>query len=179
MSASSGGLKIRRFGAHELTDVFEHDLMEIETRCFEPDIQETWESKRKLIERSDIILFAYDENKIIGEAYTAKEAAGDMGEPGHRDTVHLEEVFAKAKKENGVYFMSFAILPEYQGKGIGKQLMADMFSVCKKEGFKVVYSHAHEGASAHMFESFGGEFIEEREDWFDTGVSYYLYRIQL
>jgi N-acetylglutamate synthase-like GNAT family acetyltransferase len=83
------------------------------------------------------------------------------------------------RKENGVYFMSFAVLPEYQGKGIGRQLVSDMLYTCKEEGFKAVYSHANEGASAHLFESFGGEFIEKREDWFDTGNSHYLYRIPL
>jgi ribosomal protein S18 acetylase RimI-like enzyme len=179
MPTSSGGLEIRRFDPKDLNEDFEHDLMEIETRCFEPSIQEDWESRKDLIEHSNIILFVYDGEKIVGDAYCADEEAGDMGEPDDVDTIHLEEVFAKMKEENGIYVMSFALLPEYQGRGIAKQLVSEMVSISKREGFKVMYSHAHEGASAHLFESVGGKFVEKREDWFGTGFSYYLYRIEL
>jgi GNAT superfamily N-acetyltransferase len=171
--------KIKRFNSEDLTDKFEHDLMEIEEQCFDENIQEDWESKKELVLKSDIVLFAYDGDKIIGEAYVAKDSAGDMGEEGHRDTIHLEEVFAKMKTENGVYFMSFAVLPEYQDKGIGKQLIADTLATCKDEGFKVIYSHAHVGQSDYLFKKFGGKFIESREDWFSTGETHNLYRIEL
>ena len=179
--------EIKRFDSNAVRydtffGLYENDLMEIETRCFEESIQETWESKKELIEKSDIALFVFADHKIIGEAYVAKDEAGDMGNPEYdenKDAQHLAEVFDRMRKEGGIYFMSFAVLPEYQGQGIGKDLIQTMFDQAKKEGFRVMYTHANEGTSEYLFIKLGGEFIEKRVNWFDTGHDHSLYRIPL
>ena len=97
----------------------------------------------------------------------------------HPDFIHLKKVFAKMKKENGIYFYSFAVLPVYQGLGIGRKLLLTMIKECKKQGFSCIYSHSNEGQSAHLFEKVGGVFITKRKNWFDTGNNYSLFKINL
>ena len=172
-------VKIRQYKELTVSPDIMKDLMDIETRCFNPNIQETYESKKELVESADIVLFAYDGERIIGEAYTAQEEAGDMGDPGNKDTIHLAEVFKDMKCAGGVYFMSLAVLPEYQGKGIARQLLIDMTYCCVRKGFSYIYTHAKEGSSAHLFHSLGGKMLSKRENWFDTGNTHYLFKISL
>ena len=166
------------FDGKAIDDSMEDELMNIENSCFEEAIRETWESKKELIQDSIIAVFAKNDG-YIGEGYLSNEESGDMGDEGHTDTIHLAEVFSKMKSENGLYFMSFAVLPEHWGGGIGKEIVKTALSAAKEKGFSCVYSHANSGASEHIFKSIGGVFLEKRENWFDTGNTHSLYRIPL
>lgn len=173
-------VKIRQWNHNELVppDMMDQ-LMTIEEVCFKPEIQESYESKRNLIEQADIVLFAYDGPNIIGEAYTATSAAGDMGEEGDPDAEHLKGLFELMDQEDAVYCMSLAVLPDYRGQGVAKQLLWDTIQKCKESRFNLLYSHAKVGPSAHLFGLLGGQCVEERENWCGTGDTYILFRIPL
>ena len=44
----------------------EIELMELERKCFYPKVQETWESKKKLLQSAISCFFAYIEGRIVG-----------------------------------------------------------------------------------------------------------------
>jgi predicted N-acetyltransferase YhbS len=83
------------------------------------------------------------------------------------------------EKGNAVYLQSLAVLPVYEGMGIATEFMQMIITDAKHQGYTAIYSHAHEGASAHLHEKFGGKELLRREDWYGTGATHILYKIDL
>jgi ribosomal protein S18 acetylase RimI-like enzyme len=156
-------------------DAHKEQLMELEETCFKESIQEDWDSKQELIKAADVAVFAFNNSGIVGEAYVSRGDCSELNDDV--DGNHLKDLFVKMDEEGAIYFMSFAILPEFQGKGIGERLLRKTINYCVDSGFKIVYAHAHKGVSSHLFEKVGGKFIEKRENWFDTGDTYLLYKM--
>ena len=107
--------------------------MKLEKTAFHPDIQEDWESKSELIKNSASCFLAWDVNRVIGEAYAVKDLSDEDGDSS--DEKHLQEIDRKMKKENGVYLCSLAVLPGYEGRGIARQLMEEVFDDLREQGF--------------------------------------------
>ena len=76
----------------------------------------------------DINKFLYDNDKIIG---------------WYRYSAWPRE---KENKENA-HTLDIVIDPKYRGKGLGKMMMEDLISDCKKKGFKKLTSRTIEGNS--------------------------------
>ena len=167
-------ITISKFNPDDLNDSLKPQLMEIEERCFHPDIQEDWEGKQALIKSSKSCFFAYDKGKIIGESYTVAEYEP---EDDSDDSKHMIEIMKRCKEENGIYGYSIGVLPEYEGKDIAKRLKIKTLMDSKRQGYKKCFLHAKQGASSHLQKFFEGQLITERHNWFDTGNTHYLYKI--
>jgi GNAT superfamily N-acetyltransferase len=65
----------------------------------------------------------------------------------------------------GAHLRWFILDPEYQGRGIGKELMGEAMRFCEEKNFQRVYLSTFEGlASArHLYEQCGFKLIEENE----------------
>ena len=169
-------MNILKFNPDDLYDGLKKELMNIEKKCFHPDIQEDWKGKQKLIRASASCFFAYDKNKIIGEAYTETEY--EIHDDSD-DNLHMASVMEVCHKEHGVYFYSLAVVPKYEGLGIAKSLWLQIIADTKNQGYKMIFSHAKEGSSSHLCEVFGGKFITQRRNWFGTGNTHNLYEIKV
>ena len=171
-------IKIKPYNNADLLTPDQMDeLMRIERECFKEELQEDENSKKFLIENAEIVLFAYDDHdgRIVGEAYCIIEKPEKADHP---DDDVMEELFEEMDLNDSIYFMSFAVLPDYQGKGVAGQLLNDVLLQAKQLDFNYLYTHAKMGASAHLFGKYG-EFISQHDNWFGTGESYLLFRIDL
>jgi N-acetylglutamate synthase-like GNAT family acetyltransferase len=157
---------------------FKDDLMKLESVAFHPDIQEEWDDKLELLQNAVCVLLCVSSRKIVGEAYTVDSVAL-MNDGEDTDSQHLNEIALLMEQENAVYLCSLAVLPEYEGIGIANEFMKMLIHDAKHKGYTAIYSHAHEGASAHIHEKFGGKEVLRRENWYDTGATHILYKITL
>jgi GNAT superfamily N-acetyltransferase len=66
---------------------------------------------------------------------------------------------------NGAHLRWFILDPEYQGKGIGKQLMGEAMHFCKEKNFQRVQLSTFAGldSARHLYEKCGFKLIEENE----------------
>ena len=173
-------IKVKRWNhADTITPDMMDELMAIEIACFKPELQETYDSKKELIQDAEIVLFAYDKDEIIGEAYCIRSYPDGLLDDESEDANHLWDLFEDIGDTNSIYFMSFAVLPDYRNQSIARLLLDDMISLCKYAGYSSIFTHAKMGASAHLFEKAGGELIEKRSNWFETGENYSLFCIPL
>lgn len=123
--------------------------------------------KSEILARSDIKLWLFVDGKIAGETYGM--AVPKIGED-------LEGCSAY-QRPDALYIYSIAILPQFQGKGLGKLLKAYSLGLAFGKGFKLVIDHAHEGPSLRLNQYFGAKVISEHRDWYETGETYYLNEI--
>ena len=158
---------------------FKDDLMKIEN-IFHEDIRESWEDKLENLINAKCVLLACADKKVIGEAYTLDANFMRLeDDEDYDDFKHLNDICDLMEKENALYLSSLAVLPEYEGQGIANEFMKGIIMDAQYKGYKAIYSHAHEGASAHLHEKFGGKELLRRDNWFDTGATHILYRIEL
>lgn len=104
------------------------------------------EEAREEIERAHTF-FILNENNIIGNiSYEIKE-------PGH------------------VYLSGFIILPQYQGKGIGKEAMRQIMEMDKVKSAKLVdlVTHPHNSNAIKLYLSFGFQIVGWADNFFGDG----------
>ncbi len=153
----------------------EDSLMNIERSCFHPNIQETAETKREMLEMEDTIAFVAEvDRKTVGESY---------GFP-LRNVINLPGAFVLSqrylgKRVKALYHYSIGVLPEYQGMGIGKALKRATILEAKRQGYRFLVGHAKEGAALELNKKLGARVTESYDDWFNTGNTHYLYELDL
>ncbi len=79
----------------------------------------------------------------------------------------------------GLYCFSNTILPAFQGRGLGEVLKRHWLGMARERGYRAVYGHARPGASQGLNAKFGARFLGDFPDWYGTGESYRLYRLEL
>jgi len=84
-----------------------------------------------------------------------------------------------ADGRRGFYCYSNTVLPIFQGKGLGAVLKVHWLGLVAGRGFSVVYGHARPGASQGLNARFGARFLGDFADWYGTGETYRLYRMEL
>ena len=154
----------------------EIELMEIERKCFYPKIQETWESKKKLLQSAISCFFAYVEGRIVGEVYTIGKDSIFISNAYNQDDDNFNKLIAMMT-EKDVYLCSFGVLPEYNGKGIGRSLISNIIADTFDKGYTMGYAYAHEGVSEHLCNKFHGKIIAEHKNWFGAENTRILYKI--
>lgn len=158
-------------------------LLNLETTCFPESIQEDWDGIKEGIENSEVVIMAYHDSKIIGNIICAVGEPVDLNDPDYQENKEdwdsLNALYKYMLPENGIYVNSVAVLPEYQGKGLGQKLIQKAIESAKEKGFRAMYCHANEGESAHLFEKMGGQVISQRPNWFSTSHNYKVIRINL
>jgi GNAT superfamily N-acetyltransferase len=118
-----------------------------------------------------IFVWMYVDGALAGESYgiPMEEFIGEM------EGAELVEDGGRG----GFYCYSNTVLPEFQGKGLGMVLKAHWLGLVAGKGFSVVYGHARPGASQGLNARFGARFVGDFGDWYGTGETYRMYRLDL
>ncbi len=154
----------------------ENELMEIERSCFFPEVQEAWESKKKLLQSAISCFFAYVDGKIVGEAYTITKNAIREGNAYQKDQENFNHLISMMT-DRDVYLCSFGVLPHYNGKGIGRALISNIIVDTFDKGYVMGYAYAHEAVAEHICKKFHGKIISEHTNWFGAEKTRVLYKI--
>jgi GNAT superfamily N-acetyltransferase len=163
----------------QISSVIEHgeiELMELERKCFYPEVQETWESKKKLLQSAISCFFAYTEGRIVGEAYTIDKNSISISNAYNKDDYNFNNLIAMMT-DHDAYLCSFGVLPEYNGRGIGRSLISNIIADTIDKGYTIGYTYAHEGVSEHLCNKFHGKIIAEHKNWFGAENTRILYKI--
>ena len=156
-------------------DALKFPLINIEQKCFKPELREAWKDKRELLYAS-ICALAYHNGVSVGECYACElsdeDTEGDMGK-------HYQAMIDKYGKGNFIYGMSLGVLPKYQGYDLAKRMKMAVLVECKRRGYQIYADHAKEGGSKHLQKYFGAEVIDKIDNWYGTGDTYYWCEIGL
>ncbi len=167
-------IKLFKFEAGDW-DKFEADLMNIETACYHQNLQWSKEDKKELFTSLDATIFLVEiNNKVIGEALSSKLDFWNAEE-----FPSTKELSSKYKSNETCYQEFFSVLPGYQGIGIGKLLKKATIHEAQRKGYNFLLGHAKEGAAIEINKKFGARIIKQYEDWYGTGITHYLYEIDL
>jgi GNAT superfamily N-acetyltransferase len=146
---------------------------------------ETVEEKEELLEKA-LTVWMFVDGKIAGETYGYAVPDIDEDIPGVEGFCFSD---GKARKDNvpeqTFYMYSTAILPEFQRKGYARILKSYMLGVVSASSylswspFETVIGHSHEGGSLQLNLGFGAKTLAGFSNWYDTGKTYYMYRLDL
>ncbi|MGA3021073.1 MAG: GNAT family N-acetyltransferase [Candidatus Micrarchaeales archaeon] len=163
------------------------ELMQLEEKCFVPDLQLEEKDKRAVMtSKHTIALIAMFDGKTIGEAYgvpynvVEKEEQDNEDEEKHSfDELSKHYKDAKISTSKVFYNHSFAVLPEYQRHGIGTKLKEELIARAKQAGYQFFVNHAKEGTSQNIDLREGAVEIGECRNWYNTGKSHFVCEIDL
>lgn len=71
-----------------------------------------------------------------------------------------------------IYLFNIVTLPEYQGRGYGKQLLHEFCNQARRAGFARLSGHFRGNGSLKNFTALGGRPLASCLDWFATGEHY-------
>lgn len=130
------------------------------TECFElvyPEaLQVDLEHKAKLLIPANYPVWLLVDGKLAGEMYGLPDGEDDEGIPDISDS------------PDNFYIGSFTILPEYQGRGLGRLLFA--YSLARLQScFDHVSLHATSEGMTALSDLFGLKVGPTRRNWFGTG----------
>jgi GNAT superfamily N-acetyltransferase len=150
---------------------FKYDLPLMDTTQFEaiyPDaLQMDLPEKQVLRDAIDsVFVWMFIDGECIGEAYGVPLKSLDEPVEGLADA-----------DQNAMYCYSNTILPDYQGKGLGKLLKAHWLGLVKGSGFATVYGHARPNGSQQLNDTFSVQWLGNFSDWYGTGETYKLYKL--
>jgi GNAT superfamily N-acetyltransferase len=155
---------------------FQDDVALEETMVFEAvypeQLQMTLRAKRHLLKTPGaVVVWMFVDGMLAGEAYGIP-MAGFVEEMQGAEL--MEDDPAQA-----LYCFSNTVLPGFQGRRLGEALKKHWLEMTRERGFSVIYGHARPGASQGLNAKFGARFLGDFPDWYGTGETYRLYRLQL
>jgi GNAT superfamily N-acetyltransferase len=155
---------------------FQYGVALEETMDFEAvypkNLQMTLAAKRNLLKTPGaVVVWMFVDGELAGEAYGIP-MQGFVAEMQGAEL--MEDDPARA-----LYCFSNTILPGFQGQGLGDVLKSHWLGMAWGRGFSVIYGHARPGASQGLNAKFGARFLGDFPDWYRTGESYRLYRLEL
>ncbi|HMD39293.1 MAG TPA: hypothetical protein VKH15_08430 [Candidatus Acidoferrum sp.] len=119
-----------------------------------------------------IFVWMLVDGALAGEAYGIPISEYDEPIEGLGD-------LSAQEKRDAIYCYSNTILPAFQRRGFGDILKSHWLGLVVSKGFKTVYGHARPGASQALNAKFGAVFLAEFPDWYGTGETYKMYRLDL
>jgi len=151
---------------------FKYDLPICDTMQFEEvypeQLQMDLPEKQELRDAiGSIFVWMFIDDVCIGEAYGVPLAS--LTEP----------IEGLANAGDAMYCYSNTILTEYQGKGWGRILKAHWLGLVKGSGYSTIYGHARPNGSQQLNDSFGVKWLGGFPDWYETGETYELYRLEI
>jgi GNAT superfamily N-acetyltransferase len=157
--------------------------MRVENRCFPPELRlDTNEKKEAVSREGAIVLLARMDGKVVGEAYGfSLDTMGEKDDPkdGQR-LAFIELAHRYPGAGNRVFYnYSFAVLPEYQKRGIGTRLKSELIAVAKASGYVFFVDHARDGPSLHIDQHLGARVIKPYRNWYRSGKAHFLCEIKL
>jgi ribosomal protein S18 acetylase RimI-like enzyme len=67
--------------------------------------------------------------------------------------------------EKIIYLQNLAILPNYQGKGIGYKLLKEFIRSAKEKGFETLIGHFRPNGSLALIKKFGAKEVKQCHNW--------------
>jgi len=161
------GCEILEVRPETWTRQFEQEIMKIE-QVFPVSLRDTAAYLKWISELEDsVFLVAKMNDSIVGYvAGAGLEQFGDI--PGTKQDPHFGV-------GDTVYLESFAVLGDYQGKGIGRQLIKAFLLRTKKKNFRFVSGHMHEGFA----QRWRGISLQQFQDYYQTGQVFEYFRREL
>jgi GNAT superfamily N-acetyltransferase len=155
---------------------FQVDVPLEETMVFESvypkNLQMTLAAKKNLLHTPGaVMVWMFVDGALAGEAYGIPMAGYAAEMPGAELVVDDPSV--------SLYCFSNTVLPAFQRRGLGDTLKAHWLGMTRERGYRVIYGHARPGASQGLNAKFGARFLGDFPDWYGTGETYRLYRLQL
>ena len=154
--------------SHQVSDDFILDILHIDETVFEPTARGTENSllARYNANRESYIL-VYDESQIVG--YLAFfPISNDLSmrilneDKPFDDNIQAEDILPEYVLDNcfDMFIISIAILPEYNGRGIGRELMGMYFGFIREKinigcQIRKTYSYAFTDAGSKILAKFG------------------------
>jgi GNAT superfamily N-acetyltransferase len=136
------------------------------------NLQMTLPAKRALLKTPGaVMVWMFVDGELAGEAYGIPMAGYEEHMPGAE---LVEDDAATA-----LYCFSNTVLPAFQRRGLGGTLKAHWLQMAREHGWNVIYGHARPGASQGLNARFGARFLGDFPDWYGTGETYRLYRLQM
>ena len=147
----------------KMEEDFIMDLLEIDSSVYDPSVLGSYDSVRSRYEANrDSCILAFDGSKIVG--YVAFFPISDnlsermrVEDKSFDDDIKAADILPsyESDKPYDVFLISIAILPEYQGKGIGTALMKRFFSFMydkRNNGSNIrnIYTYAYTDGGAHV-----------------------------
>ncbi len=162
---------------------FIHNIPFEKTQIFEdlyhPNLQTDIQTKQDIKKDGGEFVYLWDteENKPIGQTYFIPLDAFINWEA---DEEQPEDGLDKYYYQNGVYVFGTEILPDYQRQGYGKLLKAYSLGIMRTSGYKFVMGHARVSTgSINLNEYFGARRIGPYKNWYQTGETHILYKLDL
>jgi GNAT superfamily N-acetyltransferase len=91
----------------------------------------------------------------------------------------IGEIIVSWTSDNVLYTESFTIMPKYRGQGLGHKLISLAIEWAVNSNFEFFIGEARDGASWHIFKSFGASEILRHKNWSETNEEYISYKINL
>jgi len=141
-------------------------IMKIENSAFEREVrQDEYDIESTFIDEKSICLIVKDKESKEIVAYT-------MSSP-------LEDYYflffdSHYGKYNSLYLESIAVLPKYQGKGIGKLLIENLIEKARKRKYKRITLHATNEIITHICEKYGFRKVKYYNKWVGNRDAWYM-----
>jgi GNAT superfamily N-acetyltransferase len=141
---------------------------------YDENLQMDLEEKLELKDDGAEFIFMIngESGELIGETYFIPLDVFEGEEP---DPLQPDEGLTSYFGKGLIYCYSTTILPKHQQKGFGKLLKAYLYGYVYAKGYKGSIAHAKAGASIKLNTYFGAEIVGEFENWYQTGITHYLY----
>lgn len=143
------------------------------------NLQFDLEEKRGLFSEPTVgSVYLLGDDNLIGESYFIDlHQMKDWGPDEDQPDDGLVDYYTSPGET--LYVYSTTILPEYQHRGFGRMLKTWVLSMAKARGYKYVVGHARSCGSMALNKSFGAKIERSFDNWYGTGETYHLYRIEL
>ncbi len=150
---------------------FEADILRSE-EIFPEEIRETGDDYRQVLAAAGSFgLIAHLEGAYAGNA------VGYV--PGVEARRELRLAEAGGVDRDLVYLFNIVTMPQFQGCGLGRRLLAAFFDVAAARGFRAVGGHFRGNGSLANFKRLGGRELAGFDDWFGTGERYVYCELDL
>lgn len=160
---------------------FNHDVPMYRTMKFEDifseELRMSQNEKKELKKKGAEFLYLEVNGELISETYyiTLDKVIDDFSEEGQAETGL--EIFRK-NADKIMYVHSLATLPEFQKRGYGSLIKSYFLGEMYAKGYKTIIGHAKK-ESIEINKRFGAQVLCEIKNWYDTGESVWLYKIEL
>lgn len=160
---------------------FKHNIPLEQTMQFEKifavELQMDLGEKIQLLESGADFLYLEEDGQLISETYyiPLKMVIDDFEKEGQKKT-GLDVFMEDADKI--MYVHSLATMPNFQKRGYGSLIKSYFLGEMYARGYKKIIGHAKK-QSIGINKRLGAEVICEIKDWYGTGESVWLYKIEL
>ena len=142
------------------------DIVRIEKTCFERGVRQPKEELKEIFKDDDSLTYiAKKDDNLVGYLSAAPLEECD----------YVEDYSPKCN--SSIYVESIAILPNFQGNGLGDGLMEMFMADSKKEGYSRITLHATSEGMLRLAEKKGFKKLKFEEEWVGERDGWYMEKV--